>query len=158
MGVNKLGTIYMKKNQILLTILFALINFLTLWSQTVSIDTTKQSSKWFLEDTWAGDTILVEPSHPIGIRYIEIEKEIEKKIQVKNRDTLYLILTVSKVGVLTNIRIVGGHSKDAITETVKVLKSFKTWTPGTFAYYTKDNKELKFTDSSSILLTIETGK
>lgn len=148
----------MKKIQILLTILFSVINFLTLWSQTVSIDTTKQSSKWFLEDTWAGDTILVEPSHPAGIHYNEIGKEIEKMIKVKNKDTLYLILTVSKAGVLTNIRIVGGHSKDAITETVKVLKTFKTWTPGTFAYYTEDSKEHKFTDNSSILLTVETGK
>jgi hypothetical protein len=132
-----------------------LVNTMALHAQNISIDTSKQASKWFLMTEFVeDDTLLISPPHPLEITYDKIENDIQKKINratLKNRDTIYAMLKISKSGDLVQIRIIGGHYKDCINEVIRVIRTYKKWTPGRFTCI----KNKSYIDSSYILLTIK---
>lgn len=68
-------------------------------------------------------------------------------------EEIVLRLNIQKTGKLTSIIILKGKNKDCINEAIRVIKSFKIWTPATFKY-----KEKLFADDMQLTVPIKLKK
>jgi hypothetical protein len=124
----------MKKVFLILFILTSILGS----GQSIKYDTLNQDTRIPGVARIQNDTTIKVFPTADSFTYRNLIKEAQKRINNNNftkPDNVGLTLLISKSGKLEKITISRGHEKDCIDEALRIIKSFKDWTPATFEYY-----------------------
>ena len=117
-------------------------------SQTIEFDTLMQDSRIPGIARVSNDTTIKTFPTADKYKFPHLIQEIQSRIKPDNystADNIGLTVLISKSGTLEKITIINGHYNECIVEAIRVIKTFKIWTPATYEYYLTPRYEGKAT-------------